>query len=244
MLAVNSTHSVVMSSSSSFSYQQDNDEIESLQDELTRELEIFERIIQGGISDDVDRIYYKTLSVSPKSDANKSSTPSSSQKYRSALNAFELAEIEGESEELHDKMASLLGKSVESEQVITRLEGELKNLNIKFDLLEQENNILRTENSLAAFNNHRNHYQNEDEMKESLEYKLAETKFRLARALTQLDDSKFSMETLEYELEKERKLRIRYEKERKIYEDAYVESIKYVEILSKRQKQAENMKRK
>ena len=222
-----------MSSSSSSSYQQDNDDIETLQDELTRELEIFERIIQGGISDDVDSIYNNASPFTPKN-----GTPtSSSQKYRTTVNAFELAEVEGESEELQDRMASLLGKSVESEQVISRLENDLKSLQIKFELLEQENNILRSEHNLANFTHDRIQYQNEDEMKESMEYKLAETKFRLARALTQLDDSKFSKETLEYELEKERKLRIRYEKERKIYEDAYVESIKYVEILSKRLKE-------
>ena len=159
---------------------------------------------------------------------------------RDAHSVFEQAAAEGEREALQDKLQILLARSEDFElQQVSMRELILRN-----EELMRENSLLRK---------FRDDYVEEqkaigpagataigktkhdlDESFKDLEFRLAEARSKLARALQSQDDHLLARELAEKRLEQEKLARSHAEKERDAYAAAYEASLKHFEKWSQR----------
>lgn len=150
-------------------------DVDALEQELRLELERFEHLFD----EDIEEASVSNLNIS------------------NSLNAFELAEAEGEKEFLQDKLALTLSKSEEQEKLLVEAEFKISNLAKRNLTLQEENDTLRHEmmqmsklSYLQSLKEDQGGGQSPiaDTSKPSaadysaLEYMLAETRSKLARA--------------------------------------------------------------
>jgi septal ring factor EnvC (AmiA/AmiB activator) len=164
---------------------------------------------------------------------------------RLSQSAFELAEAEIEKEELHDKLQFLLSKTEDYDRQlldVTNLNFELKSRNEQFQrenerLLQRiaELETLNSSKSVHPFEKQSSSLRSDGEFRE-LEFKLAETRSKLARTQQAYDDLSLAKDSALIELEKERMIRVHVEKERDAYSAAYEQSLLHFERWSTKTK--------
>jgi chromosome segregation ATPase len=164
---------------------------------------------------------------------------------RLSQSAFELAEAEIEKEELHDKLQFLLSKTEDYDRQlldVTNLNFELKSRNEQFQrenerLLQRiaELETLHKSKSVHSLEKQPISLRSETEFRE-LEFKLAETRSKLARTQQAYDDLSLAKDSALIELEKERMIRLHVEKERDAYSAAYEQSLLHFEKWSTKTK--------
>lgn len=166
--------------------------------------------------------------------------------------AYELAEAEIEKEELQDQLRILLSRTEDFDAQILQLHAENQNLFARYSQVVRENERLKQESSDV-----RNVLSPEtpllhvsstllqavtsaprdtppigmisEEEYQALEFKLAETRAKLARYQQHFEDLSLAKENTVKELNKERSLRKRIEKERDAYSAAYEMSLKKID---------------
>lgn len=149
--------------------------------------------------------------------------------------SYEEVEADIEKEQLHDKLQMLLSRTDDYDKQIlelTRINFELKSRN---EQLQRENERLlhrisdleqnQLTNNLAQSTS--NSHNNEDFR--HMEFKLAETRSKLARSQQAYDDLILAKDSALLELEKERMIRLHIEKERDAYSAAYEQSLLHFE---------------
>eukprot|EP01035_Chromulina_nebulosa_P020148 gene20148-26159_t len=130
------------------------------------------------------------------------------------LAAFQEAERDGEKEELEDKLQLLLFQTEDFHKQMSSIQSNLLDITRKNEELEADNNMLQIEYK-------------------ALEYKLAETKSKLARLQSVQDDYFITKDLLERELNIEKSKRLIAEKERDVYINAYESCLKHLEKFSR-----------
>ena len=154
---------------------------------------------------------------------------------RDAHSVFEQAAAEGEREALQDRLQTLLARSEDFElQQVSMRELVLRN-----EELMRENSLLRKfrddygeeqkANAPTAVGK-----SDPDESFKDLEFRLAEARSKLARALQSQDDHLLAREMAEKRLDQEKLARSHAEKERDAYAAAYEASLKHFEKWSQR----------
>ena len=154
---------------------------------------------------------------------------------RDAHSVFEQAAAEGEREALQDRLQTLLARSEDFElQQVSMRELVLRN-----EELMRENSLLRKfrddygeeqkANAPIAVGK-----SDPDESFKDLEFRLAEARSKLARALQSQDDHLLARELAEKRLDQEKLARSHAEKERDAYAAAYEASLKHFEKWSQR----------
>ncbi len=204
-----------------------------LEQELRLELEKLDQIYLS----DYDPHNTSQLSdrmFSPGGDGQKTS--------RLSYSAYELAEAEIEKEELHDKLQLLLSKTEEYDRQfleLNKINFELKSRNEQYqrenerllhyiqELEENQKNNNQNSNNSSPTNNGLK--QRTEEEFRQLEFKLAETRSKLARTQQAYDDLSLAKDSALIELEKERMIRLHVEKERDAYSAAYEQSLLHFE---------------
>eukprot|EP01038_Epipyxis_sp_PR26KG_P006943 gene6943-9497_t len=218
----------------------------NLELDLRLELEKLELLFH---SDDVE-VESNSIDFSPSPQKIKKlplPTKDGKHSQRSSLSVFELAAAEGEKEELQDKLQILLAKTEEVDGKLLELNKNNAELVSKNNLLIKENDELHQklieldfQNSLSAKikkDNNPDTLHSEIEYRQ-VEFRLAETRARLARCLQSCEDISLAKDAAIRELEQERIARIHAEKERDAYSAAYEASLNHFEkwSLSKRNK--------
>lgn len=221
-----------------------------LERELQQELENLDKIFQDTVNDD----NHVDLNADQNMNFSFSNTPYKlrGMNGRFSLTAYELAEAESEREELQDKLRLLLSKTEEYDQnlaVITKENQEIKALT---NQLSKENESLRKQledirKQQQVNNNENNDNSNQSKISKSelggnvtsnkefqdLEFKLAETKSKLARMQQAYEDLQIAKELALQELEQEKLARMHIEKERDAFSAAYEASLMHIEKWSK-----------
>lgn len=158
---------------------------------------------------------------------------------RGGLNVFELAAAEGEKEALHDRLQTLLARSEDFDSQ----QAALRDLTMRNEELLRENTMLKKfrEDFIEEFNARQQTLQSSaaesahtEEKYKDLEFRLAETRSKLARAQQAQDDHLLARELAEKRLEQEKTARTHAEKERDAYASAYEASLKHFERWSER----------
>lgn len=141
--------------------------------------------------------------------------------------AYELAQAEGEKEILEDRLHELLSKTDEYNCKLIALTHTNVDLVSRNDKLTKENEDLKSQ--LAALQKLKTDVDtsNSEERFRIVEFKLAETKSRLARTQQTFDDLSLAKDYALKELEQERLMRIHAEKERDAYCAAYEASLSH-----------------
>jgi len=220
-------------------------DLDNLEESLMRELERVESIFESGNFDDLDFL-----------GENSAHLRRGGQR---TMTAFEIAEAEGEREELQDRLQSLLSRNEENNDKMSELQRELLRYKASYEEIKAENESLKLALRKIKGSNEGG---NADESAvaevatgaadtisassaqllrndfNDVEMRLAETRSRLARSAQALDDQKIARECLEKELQMERKVRMHCEKERDAYMAAYEASLKHFEMWAGRAKQA------
>jgi hypothetical protein len=154
------------------------------------------------------------------------------------LSAYELAAAESEKEELQDKLRVLLSKTEDFDQ-------QLRNLTTENFALRSANEHLYYENEqlkLSPTDYDHSHQQNlagdgaesiDIEEFRLLEFKLAETRSKLAKSQQLYEDLYMAKEQALRELDQERLTRIHAEKERDAYSAAYEAALQHFERWTK-----------
>lgn len=166
--------------------------------------------------------------------------------------AYELAEAEIEKEELQDQLRILLSKTEDFDAQLLQLHAENQDLFTRYSQVVRENERLKQESgdnrqvpsletpltpvpttlpqaaSPTVRENPPVGMVSEQEY-QALEFKLAETRAKLARYQQHLEDLSLAKEVTVKELEKERLLRMKAEKERDAYSMAYEMSLKKID---------------
>ena len=150
-----------------------------------------------------------------------------------------MATAEGEKEALHDRLQTLLARSEDFDSQ----QAALRDLTMRNEELLRENAMLRKfrEDFIEEFNARQQSLQSsatesanlEDKYKD-LEFRLAETRSKLARAQQAQDDHLLARELAEKRLEQENVRRSHAERERDAYASAYEASLKHFERWSER----------
>lgn len=185
-------------------------------------------------------------------EASDSSRNRFSQQHQHPLTAFEIAEAEIEKEELQDKLRLLLSKTEDFDTQLMTLHAENRDLRSRFESQIRENERLRhyieelesQQYRAASVKDLVNENRDDDnflatesgpteEAYRELEFKLAETRARMARFQQNLDDITLARDCTIKELERERLTRIHAEKERDAYSAAYESSLKHLDKWAK-----------
>lgn len=159
----------------------------------------------------------------------------------SKLSIFERHELDSEKEELQDRLNALLSQSEYYDQQMLMLQVNLLEITKRNEELRHENALLREKASsgrkspvdICSEENNPNKLMYSESDYKTLEFKLAETKSKLARIQQYQDDQMLVKEVLEKELDVERSRRILAEKERDAYIAAYEASLKHFEKWSR-----------
>lgn len=192
------------------------------------------------------------LSLGEVSDSVRNGFP---QKHQYATTAFEIAEAEIEREELQDKLRLLLCKTEDFDTQLMTLHAENRDLHSRYSQSIRENERLRhyieeleshqyraTSSSHKDLLNEQRNDNNDilaaesgpsEEAYRELEFKLAETRARMARFQQNLEDITLARDCTIKELERERLSRIHAEKERDAYSAAYESSLKHLDKWAK-----------
>lgn len=155
--------------------------------------------------------------------------------------AFELAEAEIEKEELQDQLRILLSKTEDFDAQLLQLHAENQDLFTRYTQVLRENERLKQE--VTDMRNERTMSQVlatpgaptapaptvSEQDYQALEFKLAETRAKLARFQQHFEDLTLAREVTVKELERERLLRLKAEKERDAYSAAYEMSLKKID---------------
>lgn len=156
--------------------------------------------------------------------------------------AFELAEAEIEKEELQDQLRILLSKTEDFDAQLLQLHAENQDLFTRYTQVLRENERLKQE--VTDMRNERTTSQVlstpgaaapssvptvSEQDYQALEFKLAETRAKLARFQQHFEDLTLAREVTVKELERERLLRLKAEKERDAYSAAYEMSLKKID---------------
>lgn len=159
---------------------------------------------------------------------------------RKSLSAYELAVAEGEKEELEDRLHELLSKTEEYDSKLLQLNHANIDLVSQNSRLALENSMLRLQleealcqQSSAA----RPSGQHTEKEYQEMEYRLAETRSKLARALQTFDDLSLAKDFAVKQLEQERLARVHVEKERDAYSAAYEASLTHFDKWSRSKQQ-------
>ena len=131
--------------------------------------------------------------------------------------------------DLLDKLNTLLRESDEFQQQMNIIQSNLLALSTQNEELLIENAMLKDTLSMSPMTPKD---PSEDAYRE-LEYKLAETRSRLARLQQSQEDQLLAREVVEKELEMEKSRRISAEKERDAYIAAYEDSLMHIEKFSR-----------
>lgn len=149
--------------------------------------------------------------------------------------SFEEVEADIEKEQLHDKLQILLSRTDDYDKQIlelTRINFELKSRNEQLQrenerLLHRISDLEQNHQLVQATTVHNGCSNNEDFRQ--MEFKLAETRSKLARSQQAYDDLILAKDSALLELEKERMIRLHIEKERDAYSAAYEQSLLHFE---------------
>jgi hypothetical protein len=141
-------------------------------------------------------------------------------------------EADIEKEELHDKLQAVLSQAEDHSKQIMQLTGVNMELKSRNDQLQRETErllqrIADLEQNQAPVDSPRSH-RTEEEFRQ-VEFKLAETRSKLARSQQAFDDLVLAKDSALLELEKERMIRLHIEKERDAYSAAYEQSLNHFE---------------
>lgn len=172
---------------------------------------------------------------------------------RLSYSAYEYAEAEIEKEEMHDKLQLLLSKTEDYDAKLlemNKMNLELKSRNDQYQRenerllhyikeLEEnqqknsnQNGTITSSTALVSTGNPRNNENGKQRTEEEfrqLEFKLAETRSKLARTQQAYEDLSLAKDSALIELEKERMIRIHAERERDAYSAAYEQSLLHFE---------------
>lgn len=153
--------------------------------------------------------------------------------------AYELAQAEGEKEILEDRLHELLSRTDEYNSQLISLTNTNVDLVSKNEKLTKENDELKAQ--LVALQKLKidTESNNTEERFRLVEFKLAETKSRLARTLQTFDDLTLAKDFALKELEQERLMRIHAEKERDAYCAAYEASLSHFDRWTSKAKAAQ-----
>eukprot|EP01039_Chlorochromonas_danica_P001301 gene1301-1420_t len=204
-----------------------------LEQELLQELEKFDSMFAEH-EEEEGQLQLHDLSLS------HNQSQSQSRLSRGTLSAYELAVAESEKEELQDRLRVLLSKTEDFDQQLRDLTAENLALRCANDQLYHENQHLKL--SLSEYEKiHQSnglsggsatqHIELEDFR--LLEFKLAETRSKLARTQQLNEDLHLAKEQALRELDQERLTRIHIEKERDAYSAAYEASLQHFERWTK-----------
>jgi hypothetical protein len=155
-------------------------------------------------------------------------------KFRKSYTAYELAEAEGEKEQLEDRLHELLFKTEDYDAKLLELTQRNLDLIAENEKLFYDNKILNeqiTDLNLAKPDSAKCNVRNEDFR--DMEFKLAETRSKLARTLHALDDLTLIKDFSLKQLEQEKLARIHVEKERDAYSAAYEASLTHFDKWSR-----------
>jgi len=162
------------------------------------------------------------------------------------VSLFELRQAEEEMGVLKARLDHLLSSSEESAQKEEDLRGQNIALQKRNETLEREIEELKRSAGAATVHpaivssspervgDDTNAEEAEQKRYNELEFKLAETRGLLARALQAQEDSQLARELAEKRLEQERSIRLHAEKERDAYSAAYEASLKHFEKWSEK----------
>lgn len=167
-----------------------------------------------------------------------SGNPPSPRLSRGTLSTFELAAAESEKEELEDKLKILLSKTEDFDWQLRQLSEENIALRSANEHLHQEN--LQLKAIVAEYEQQAGRIRADHDNEPSagsldiedlrlVEFKLAETRSKLARSQQLYEDLFMAKEQALRELEQERITRIHVEKERDAYSAAYEASLQHFE---------------
>lgn len=158
--------------------------------------------------------------MSPETASSRGSSPPSKTKSTAMLSVYEIAAMEGEKEQLQDRLRLLLAKLEESEDRAAALSRKNKDLRRRNHAVNEENQILRLQlqerEKVGSM---------DQESFAQLEFKLAETRAKLARKEQACDDLLISKEDLARDLELERLKLSHVERERDAFSAAYETSL-------------------
>lgn len=156
--------------------------------------------------------------------------------------AFELAEAEIEKEELQDQLRILLSKTEDFDAQLLQLHAENQDLFTRYTQVLRENERLKQEVTDTRNERTTSHVLStpgasttpcaptvSEQDYQALEFKLAETRAKLARFQQHFEDLTLAREVTVKELERERLLRLKAEKERDAYSAAYEMSLKKID---------------
>lgn len=154
-----------------------------------------------------------------------------------SFNVYEMAAVEGEREQLQDRMHLLLERvdalsQMNAEMARTNLELEAENRKLNNKVLDLE---LQSKSDFRE-GEIENDSPNSKERKtgvRDVEFKLAETRSKLARCQQANEDFAIGKEQLTRELDYERTLRKQAEKERDAYSSAYESCLRHLEKWAK-----------
>lgn len=220
-----------------------------LEQELQLELAKLDQMFFSGDDSDPDEESQDHDHHSSVTSGSNTFGKSSGNKYDEAAQvAFELAEAEIEKEELQDKLRLLLSKTEDFDSQLMQLHTENQDLFMRYTQVIRENERLKQEaaemrqeklqaqiaqrTAEAAAKSTEEEAANatarSGEDFEALEFKLAETRAKLARYQQNLEDLTLAKDFTVKELEKERMTRIHIEKERDAYSAAYEASLQHL----------------
>lgn len=157
--------------------------------------------------------------------------------FRDTSHRYELAEAESEKEELQDKLRLLTFKNEEYDRQLLELHQsnlELKSVNGKLNrenesLLQRIKVLEEAEIRLSKASSNDAAEKNFEQQLIQMEFKLAETRAKLARSEQHLEDQLLAKDLILKEYEKEKNARVHVEKERDAYSAAYQSSLQQFE---------------
>eukprot|EP01036_Dinobryon_divergens_P024323 gene24323-32760_t len=158
--------------------------------------------------------------MSHDSASSRGSTPPSKAHSTAMLSVYEIAAMEGEKEQLQDRLRLLLAKLEESDERTNALTRKNRDLRRRNQAMSEENKMLR----LQQKEQERVGNQEQDSFSQ-LEFKLAETRAKLARTQQAFEDLLLSKEDVDRELELERLKLAHVERERDAFSAAYETSL-------------------
>eukprot|EP01031_Cornospumella_fuschlensis_P034820 gene34820-42169_t len=166
------------------------------------------------------------------------STKPISSRLRGTLSTYEIAAAESEREELQDSLRILLSKTEDFDAQLRQVNAENFAIRSANEQLRRENLTLRQmlvdqEKELEGQRGRSGVGGEVGEDFRLLEFKLAETRSKLARAQQVFEDCHLAKEQALRELEAERQRRIHVEKERDAYSAAYEASLQHFERWSR-----------
>jgi uncharacterized coiled-coil protein SlyX len=215
-----------------------------LEQELQLELAKLDQIFLSSLEENRNEVIKDEIQNQPTTPIYSSSLARSSLGKFQGPNptAFDLAEAEIEKEELQDKLRLLLTKTEDFDTQLMTLHAENQDLYTRYMLVIRENERLKQElNDVKNFNldnqssppgvesgaQDGQNFRSEQEFQE-LEFKLAETRSKLARYQQNVEDLTLARDYTLKELDRERMTRIHIEKERDAYSAAYEASLEHL----------------